>query len=235
MPRTLTIHRDAAYEIQAFWTRTEGRAGLDDWLGASARVLAQYGGSPLATLEPIKALYGEYLPTVVRLFVWPDAAALEASRIDPAYSALAPLLAEAVEDDTLTRLRLHPQIHAEPEQIELTFDDRLCYEISTFWDRPDAERAHWHAFIDAVTPSIGAHGGHPLLVFEPTACERGDFSPDRICLAAWDSVEHFESFVAAPEHGEISRLRWLAVSRMDAIATRLAAPASIFPANGDQS
>ena len=62
-----------------------------------------------------------------------------------------------------------------------------------------------------------------------------DPEEDKIRAFCEDSVEHFESFVAAPEHGEISRLRWLAVSRMDAIATRLAAPASIFPAAGDQS
>ena len=219
--RRVTLRRDATYELQAFWSRPGGEATLDKWVARSAAIEAVYGGSPLLAFQPVKALYGAYLPTLVRLLAWPDASAFDELQHDQRYVQLVARLDEGAAESTITLLQMHPEIHAYPDEVDIALDERLCYELCVFWDRPDAAPAAWDAFIAAATPSIQAHGGHPLLVFEPLRRVRGDFFPTRYCIAAWDSVEHFESFVSAPEQEEISRLRWLAVSRMDATATRL--------------
>jgi len=221
LDRRVTLHRDGVYEVQAFWSEPGAGPDLDAWLDHSAPFERQYGGHPLITFEPLKALYGAYLPTRVRLLAWSTVDAFDRLQQDARYRGLASRLDEATNASTITLLRMHPEIHANPDEVEVTLDDRLCYELCMFWDRPDAAAASWEAFIAAATPSIAAHGGHPLLVFQPLREVRGDFFPTRFCIAAWDSVEHFESFITAPEQSEISRLRWRAVSRMDATATRL--------------
>jgi uncharacterized protein (DUF1330 family) len=220
--RRVTFHRNEVYEVQALWSRTGERASLNAWLPGSPYSPQQPYGATLLALEPEKALYGNYLPTIVRWVAWPDLETFDRVQCT-AKAAQTSFPDPRLAESTITLARLHPEIHAFPDEVEIELDATLCYETSAFWDHRDAPRAAWDAFIEAVTPSIGAHGGHPLLVFQPLRCVRGDFFPDRFCVAAWDSLGHFESFIAAPEHTEISRLRWRAVSRMGATATRLVA------------
>jgi uncharacterized protein (DUF1330 family) len=218
-PRTVLLRRSALYEVQALWPRSGEETALDAWLHSSERAARERGGEVLMILAATKALFGDYVPPRFRIVAWPDEAAFAAARGDE----VGVLPEQALADATVTLTRPHPEIHAYPEEFDVELDARLCYEISAFWDRPAAPRADWDAFITAVTPSIRAHGGHPLLVFEPLRQLRGDFFPNRLCIAAWDTQAHFEGFVAAPEHAEISRLRWRAVERMDASAARLIA------------
>lgn len=75
-------------------------------------------------------------------------------------------------------------------------------------------------------PTVQAYGGRYLARGGATATLEGDWSPERLVILEFQSLEQAQAWHDSPEYREARSLRWRAArSRMLAIAgTQLAAP-----------
>lgn len=110
---SITVGEGKIYELSGLWIRPDGGAErLADYSRQVMPVAAEYGARRLVAFEPVRAAWGDFLPTRLGLTEWPTLAAFDAFQRDGRFQALKPLRDSALSRLVVTHGRLAvPDLH----------------------------------------------------------------------------------------------------------------------------
>ena len=110
--RPVALSADRLYAFSGVWVRPDGGAErLIDYAGKVAPVASDYGAKPLLELTPLRAAFGDFLPTRVRLTEWPDHEAFDRFHADKRVAEHRPLRDSALSKLTITLCRAQIAAH----------------------------------------------------------------------------------------------------------------------------
>jgi uncharacterized protein (DUF1330 family) len=101
---SVTLDPEKVYELSGLWVRPDGgRERLADYDTQIAPIALEYGGRPLLQFAGVRAAWGDFLPTEVRLTEWPDKASWNRFMEDNRVARLQELRDSAISKLTITR------------------------------------------------------------------------------------------------------------------------------------
>jgi len=95
---------DKFYMLNALWFKPDGgREKYQEYMRAAGPVVLRFGGRPLPSFKPFKAVIGKFDADLVFFVEWPSWTVFKQFMADPEYQAIVHLREEAITDSLLIR------------------------------------------------------------------------------------------------------------------------------------